>query len=82
MILLLVIGVIIGFGVPTLAKVDRRRSVTLTVVICVKNTLLAIFLENSSLNDIDAAVAPALYLSVMLPVAIGVMLLYNWRKWA
>ncbi len=76
--LLLMSGIIIGFGLPTLAMVGRRQSTTLAVAICVKNTLLAIFIENSSLKDIDAAVAPALYLSLMLPVAIGVMALSNW----
>ncbi len=77
-ILLLMFGIIIGFGLPSLAGIDRRRSTTIAIEICIKNTLLAIFLETNSIKNIDASVAPALYLSIMLPVAIGVMAFCNW----
>ncbi len=73
--LLLMSGVIFGFGLPFLAGVGQRQSATVAVEICIKNTLLAIFLETNSLKDIDASVAPAIYLALMLPVAIGVMVL-------
>ncbi len=76
-ILLLISGVLIGFGFPRLAGIDRRQSITVAVEICIKNTLLAIFLATNSLKNIDAIVAPALYLCLMLPVAIGVMTLCN-----
>ncbi len=73
--LLIISGVVIGFGLPFLAGIDQRRSTTVAVEICIKNTLLAIFLESNSLKDIEASVAPAVYLSMMLPVAISAMLL-------
>ncbi len=79
-ILLLISGVLIGFGLPALAGNDRRQSTTVAVEICIKNTLLAIFLATNSLKNIDATVAPALYLGLMLPVAIGVMAFYNWTS--
>jgi len=67
----------IGYGVPRVLGVNQKDSVTIAVETCLKNILLSMFLATTALNDMDAALASVVVGLVMMPVAIGIMVVYR-----
>jgi len=67
----------IGYGVPRVLGVNQKDSVTIAVETCLKNILLSMFLATTALKDMDAALASVVVGLVMMPIAIGIMVVYR-----
>jgi bile acid:Na+ symporter, BASS family len=80
--LLTATAVLLGFGIPRVSGVDVRDSVTVAVETCMKNVVLPIFIAMTSLQDLDATLASAVYMVGMVPAAVAVMIIFNFfKKW-
>jgi len=67
----------IGYGVPRVLGVNQKDSVTIAVETCLKNILLSMFLATTALKDMEAALASVVVGLVMMPIAIGIMVVYR-----
>ena len=67
----------IGYGVPRVLGVNQKDSATIAVETCLKNILLSMFLATTALKDMEAALASVVVGMVMMPVAVGIMLVYR-----
>ena len=79
-VLLTATAVLLGFGIPRVLGVDSRDSVTISVETCMKNVVLPIFIAMTSLHDLDATLASAVYMVGYLPAAVAVMIVFNLFK--
>ncbi len=79
-VLLTVIAVLLGFGIPRILGINAMDSATTAVEICLKNVILALFVVTNSLHDMDAAQASVVYMAGMVPAAIAIMIVYNYFK--
>jgi len=55
-LLLLTAALAMGLGVPLLAQLGWRAAATIAVEICIKNTVLGLFVATQSLHSLEAAV--------------------------
>jgi len=78
--LYLVIVVAIGYGIPRASGLDRKTSSTIAVGATLKNILLSMFIATNTLNAIEAAYASAVVGTLMLPLAIAIMTVYNFAE--
>jgi len=76
-LLFILIVVVLGFVIPRVSGVNSKSSITITMEVCLKNILLALFVATNSLKDLDAALASAVAIVAIVPVAVMVMVLYN-----
>ena len=76
-VLLVLIAVFIGYGVPRCSGINNKDSVTIAVETCLKNILLSFFIATNTLKDMEVAYASAVVGIVMIPTAIGIMLLFR-----
>jgi BASS family bile acid:Na+ symporter len=76
-VLLVLIAVVIGYGVPRCAGINNKDSVTIAVETCLKNILLSLFIATNTLKDMEVAYASAVLGIIMTPTAIGIMLLFR-----
>lgn len=67
----------IGYGVPRVLGVNQKDSATIAVETCLKNILLSMFLATTALNDMEAALASVVVGVVMMPFAVGIMVVYR-----
>lgn len=72
-------GIVLGIVIPMLMRISARDTVTLTVELVVKNTLLGLVLLTKTLDF--AAVVPLLVFMVLQTPA-GIGLLFAWRMLA
>ena len=79
-VLLTATAALLGFGIPRVLGVDSRDSVTTAVETCMKNVVLPIFIAMTSLQDLDATLASAVYMVGMVPAAVAVMIVFNLFK--
>jgi BASS family bile acid:Na+ symporter len=76
-LLLLLAALVLGLALPRLARLDWRESVTIAVEVCIKNTVLGLFVATQALGSLEAAVPIVVFMSFQLPVGIGVLVVYN-----
>lgn len=76
-VLLYLLLIIIGYGIPKAIGLDHEKSFTICIEIMLKNILLAIFIATNSLNNIEASFSSMVMMIVMLP---GALLLTYWYK--
>ncbi len=76
-LLFILMAVVFGFAVPKMCGVGSRASATIAVETCLKNVLLSLFVATNSLQDLDAALASAVAIVAIAPMAILVMVMYN-----
>jgi BASS family bile acid:Na+ symporter len=76
-LLFVVCAMCIGYGVPRVLGVNQKDSATIAVETCLKNILLSMFLATTALNDMEAALASVVVGVVMMPLAVGIMVLYR-----
>lgn len=78
---LLAAALVLGLGVSRAAGLDWRATTTITLELCIKNTVLALFVATQSL-DLAAAVPIAAFMAFQTPVGIGLLVVYNlrWRR--
>ncbi len=78
--LLLAGALVMGLGVPRLARLGWRESATIAVEVCIKNTVLGLFVATQSLGSLEASVPIAVFMAFQAPVGIGVLVFYNVRR--
>ena len=76
-LLLLLAALVLGLGLPRLARLDWRETVTIAVEVCIKNTVLGLFVATQALGSLEAAVPIVVFMSFQLPVGIAVLGGYN-----
>jgi BASS family bile acid:Na+ symporter len=80
-LLLLAAALAMGLGVPLLLKLGWREAATIAVELCIKNTVLGLFVTTRSLGSLEAGVPVAAFMTFQMPVGVGVLVLYNvWRR--
>jgi len=80
-LLLLAAALAMGLGIPLLLKLGGRAAATIAVELCIKNTVLGLFVATQSLGSLEAGVPVAAFMTFQLPVGFGVLALYNvWRR--
>lgn len=76
-ILLLAAAVVIGFLLPRICGINTRDSATIAVESSLKNILLSFFIATNALQINEVAYASAIVGILMMPTAIGIMLVYR-----
>jgi BASS family bile acid:Na+ symporter len=80
-LLLLLAALAMGVGVPLLLGLGWRTAATIGVEICVKNTVLGLFVATQSLRSLEAAVPIVAFMTFQIPVGLGVLGVYAlWRR--
>jgi BASS family bile acid:Na+ symporter len=80
-LLLLLAALAMGLGVPLLLQLGWRTAATIGVEICIKNTVLGLFVATQSLRSLEAAVPILAFMTFQLPVGVVVLLVYAlWRR--
>jgi BASS family bile acid:Na+ symporter len=80
-LLLLAAALAMGVGVPALLNLGWREAATIAVELCIKNTVLGLFVATQSLGSLAAGVPIAAFMTFQMPVGLGVLVLYNlWRR--
>ena len=80
-LLLLLAALVLGLGVPLLMRLGWHAAATIGVEICIKNTVLGLFVATQSLGSLEAAVPIVAFMTFQLPVGLGVLGLYAlWRR--
>lgn len=76
-ILLLTAAVSLGLLLPKALGINTKDSVTIAVESSLKNILLSLFIATNALKITEVAYASAIIGVLMLPVAIGIMIIYR-----
>ncbi|MEW6269031.1 MAG: bile acid:sodium symporter [Thermodesulfobacteriota bacterium] len=76
-LVLLAIAFALGVGVPLALGLAWRDAATIAVELCIKNSVLGLFVATESLGSLDAAVPTAVFMTFQMPAALGALALYH-----
>jgi BASS family bile acid:Na+ symporter len=76
-LVLLAIAFALGVGVPLAFGLAWRDAATIAVELCIKNSVLGLFVATDSLGSLDAAVPTAVFMTFQMPAALGALALYH-----
>ncbi len=76
-LLLLAFAFALGLGVPLVLGLDWREAATIALELCIKNSVLGLFVATESLRSLDAAVPTAVFMTFQMPAAIAALGLYR-----
>jgi BASS family bile acid:Na+ symporter len=80
-LLLCTAALALGLGVPLVLGIGWRDAATIAVELCIKNTVLGLFVATESLGSLEAAVPIAAVMTFQLPFGLGALALYHgWRR--
>jgi len=74
--LLIVVSLVLGFGVPLLLRQSIEDAVTLGVEICLKNGLLGLVVVSGTFHALEPNIPVLIYTTFMAPLAM-VLVIYN-----
>ncbi len=75
--LLVFTAMFVGFYIPKAFGVNAKDCATISVETCLKNMLLSLFVATNSLQSIEATYPSVVVITIMIPLAALIMLLYN-----
>lgn len=78
-LLLLVAGLALGISIPLLLRLGWSDAATIAVELCIKNSVLALFVATQSLGSLVAAVPTAVFMTFQIPAALVVLVLYRFQ---
>ena len=80
-LLLLFAALAMGIAVPLLLRLGTRDAATIAVELCIKNSVLGLFVATQSLGSFVAAVPTAVFMTFQIPVGVLVLVLYRLERW-
>lgn len=76
-LILMLAALLLSGGWARLMRLSWRETTTITIELCVKNSVLGLFVAVQSLDSLQAGVPILIFGSLQVPVSIGLVLAYN-----
>ena len=76
-LLLLFSALVMGIAVPLALRLGSRDAATIAVELCIKNSVLGLFVTTQALGSLVAAVPTAVFMTFQIPVGILALVLYR-----
>ena len=76
-LLLLFAALVMGIAVPLALRLGSRDAATIAVELCIKNSVLGLFVTTQALGSLVAAVPTAVFMTFQLPVGIVARVVYR-----
>lgn len=76
-LLLLFTALVMGIAIPLVLRLGSRDAATIAVELCIKNSVLGLFVATQALGSLVAAVPTAVYMTFQIPVGILALVLFR-----